>query len=115
MQHAYDLKILNDAIDLRNQILSVYERAMLETDEAKRRRLMTFVVVGGGPTGVEFSGALSELAHHVLSRDFPELNVDETKIIMVESSDEILSMFAPELREYALKRLQKMGVETQAQ
>ena len=112
MQHAYDLKILNDAIDLRNQILSVYERAMLETDEAKRRALMTFVVVGGGPTGVEFSGALSELAHNVLAKDFPGLAVNETKIILVESSDEILSMFAPELREYALKCLQKMGVET---
>lgn len=112
MQHAYDLKLLNDAIDLRNQVLSVYERAMLEKDEAKRRSLMTFVIVGGGPTGVEFSGALSELAHHVLAKDFPGLNVRETRIILVESSDEILSMFTPELREYALKRLQKMGVET---
>lgn len=111
MQYAYDLKLLNDAIDLRNQVLSVYERAMLEPDEAKRRALMTFVIVGGGPTGVEFSGAISELAHHVLKKDFPGLNVDDTKIIMVESSDEILSMFAPELREYALKRLEKMRVE----
>jgi NADH dehydrogenase len=111
MQHSYDLKLLNDAIDLRNQILSVYERAMLEKDEARRRALMTFVIVGGGPTGVEFSGALSELAHSVLAKDFQGLDVDETKIILVESSDEILSMFAPELREYALKRLEKMRVQ----
>lgn len=110
MQHAYDLKLLNDAVDLRNQILSVYERAMLEKDEAVRRALMTFVVVGGGPTGVEFSGALSELAHHVLTKDFPGGEVDETKIILVESSDEILSMFPLSLREYALKRLEKMRV-----
>lgn len=111
IQHAYDLKILNDAIDLRNQILSIYERAQLEKDETKRRALMTFVVVGGGPTGVEFSGALSELAHNVLSKDFPGLDVNETKIILVESGGELLSMFSPKLQEYALQRLKKMGVE----
>jgi NADH dehydrogenase len=111
IQHAYDLKILNDAIDLRNQILSIYERASLEKDEAKRRALMTFVVVGGGPTGVEFSGALSELVHNVLTKDFHSVDVNTTRIIMVESSDEILSMFAPEQREYALQRLKKMGVD----
>jgi NADH dehydrogenase len=109
--HSYDLKQLNDAIDLRNQILSAYERAALETDEAKRRALMTFVVVGGGPTGVEFSGALSELAHNVLKKDFHTLNVDDTRIVLVESSDEILSMFAPKLRDYALERLKRMRVE----
>jgi NADH dehydrogenase len=111
MQHSYDLKILNDAVDLRNQILSIYERASLEKDEAKRRALMTFVVVGGGPTGVEFSGALSELVHNVLTKDFHSVDVNTTRIIMVESSDEILSMFAPEQREYALQRLKKMGVD----
>jgi NADH dehydrogenase len=111
IQHAYDLKILNDAIDLRNQILSIYERAQLEHDEARRRALMTFVVVGGGPTGVEFSGALSELAHNVLAKDFPGLDVKETKIILVESGEELLSMFAPNLQKYALQRLEKMGVE----
>ena len=111
MQHAYDLKLLNDAVDLRNQVLSVYERAQVEKDETIRKALMTFVVVGGGPTGVEFSGALSELSHNVLAKDFPGLNVDETKIILVESSEEILSMFPLNLREYALKRLKKMRVD----
>lgn len=111
MQHAYDLKLLNDAVDLRNQILSAYERAQVEKDETIRRALMTFVIVGGGPTGVEFSGALSELSHNVLAKDFPTLNVDETKIILVESSEEILSMFPLSLREYALKRLKKMRVD----
>ena len=72
---------------------------------------MTFVVVGGGPTGVEFSGALSELAHNVLAKDFPRLAVSETKIILVESGEELLSMFAPNLQKYALQRLEKMGVE----
>jgi NADH dehydrogenase len=109
--HAYDLKQLNDAIDLRNQILSAFERAALESDEAKRRALMTFVVVGGGPTGVEFSGALSELAHNVLKKDFHALDVDQTRIVLVESSDEILSMFAPKLRDYALERLKRMRIE----
>ena len=111
MQHAYDLKLLNDAIDLRNQVLSVYERAQVEKDETIRKALMTFVIVGGGPTGVEFCGALSELSHNVLAKDFPGLNVDETKIILVESSEEILSMFPLNLREYALKRLKKMRVD----
>lgn len=111
MEHAFDLKLLNDAIHLRNQILSVYERALLEKDDAIRRALMTFVVVGGGPTGVEFSGALSELAQNVLAKDFHSLTVNETRIIMVESSDHILTPFPPKLREYALKRLQYMGVE----
>ena len=111
MQHAYDLKLLNDAVDLRNQVLSVYERAQVEKDETIRKALMTFVVVGGGPTVVEFSGALSELSHNVLAKDFPGLNVDETKIILVESSEEILSMFPLNLREYALKRLKKMRVD----
>jgi NADH dehydrogenase len=109
--HAFDLKILNDAIHMRNQILSMYERALLEKDDAIRRALMTFVVVGGGPTGVEFSGALSELAHNVLAKDFHSLTVNETRIIMVESSDHILSPFPPHLREYALNRLRRMNVE----
>jgi len=111
MDHAFDLKLLNDAIHLRNQILSVYERALLEKDDAIRRALMTFVVVGGGPTGVEFSGALSELAHNVLAKDFHSLPVNETRIVLVESSDHILTPFPPNLREYALKRLQSMNVE----
>lgn len=110
-EHAFDLKLLNDAIHLRNQVLSMYERAMLEKDEAIRRALMTFVVVGGGPTGVEFSGALSELAHNVLAKDFHSLTVNETRIILVESGDHILTPFPPSLREYALKRLQSMNVE----
>ena len=111
MEHAFDLKQLNDAIHLRNQILSMYERAMLETDPVIRRALMTFVVVGGGPTGVEFSGALSELAYNVLAKDFAGLAVNETRIVLVESSDHLLTPFPPNLREYALKRLQHMNVE----
>lgn len=111
IEHSFDLKVLNDAIRLRNQVLSVYERAMLETDEKKRQALMTFVVVGGGSTGVEFAGALSELAHNVLSKDFPKLDVSSTKIILVESSDHILTPYPPKLRQYALERLQSMGVD----
>ena len=111
MKHAYDLKQLQDAVSLRNHILGAYERAAKETDPAIREALMTFVVVGGGPTGVEFSGALTELAHHMLVSDYPGLPVQQSRIILVEAMDRILAPFPEKLREYALARLQRMGVE----
>jgi NADH dehydrogenase len=110
-QHAFDLKQLNDAVSLRNHILSVYERAAKETDTKVREALMTFVVVGGGPTGVEFAGSLSELTHHVLTKDFPELHTEKSRIIMLEAMDRLLAPFPPELQQYTLHKLQKMGVE----
>lgn len=110
-QNAFDLKQLHDAVALRNHILSAYERAAKEADPALRQALMTFVIVGGGPTGVEFAGALSELTQHVLSKDFPDLPVAQSRIVLVEASDHILSPFPPRLRRYALRRLQQMKVE----
>jgi NADH dehydrogenase len=110
-QHAFDLKQLHDAVALRNHILSVYERASVETDPKMRDSLLTFVIVGGGPTGVEFAGSLSELTHHVLDKDFPELKSQRSRIILVESGKELLSMFPRKLQHYALRRLERMGVE----
>jgi NADH dehydrogenase len=110
-QHAFDLKQLNDAVSLRNHILSVYERAAKETDPKVREALMTFVVVGGGPTGVEFAGSLSELTHHVLTKDFPELHPEKSRIIMLEAMDRLLAPFPAELQQYTLQKLEKMGVE----
>ncbi len=110
-RNAFDLKQLHDAVSLRNHILSSYESAAITRDSAEREALMSFVIVGGGPTGVEFAGALSELTQHVLSKDYPELPVKKSRVILIESGGELLSPFDPKLRDYAFKRLQKMGVE----
>jgi NADH dehydrogenase len=110
-QHAYDLKQLSDAVGLRNQILSAFEQAAKETDEAKRRALMTFVIVGGGPTGVEFAGALAELTHGAVTKDYPHLPIRNTRIVLVEAEDHLLSPYPAPLQEYARRRLQELGVE----
>jgi NADH dehydrogenase len=73
--------------------------------------LLTFVIVGGGPTGVEFAGALQELSQHVLSRDYPEIKSSETRIVLVEAADSLLTAMPPELSAYACNKLRKMGVE----
>ena len=112
-QNAFDLKQLEDAVVLRNHILGAYELASKEADAAKRQALMTFVVVGGGPTGVEFSGALAELTHTILVKDYPRLDVKKSRVILVESGQEVLSMFPKRLQKYAARRLQRMGVHLQ--
>ncbi|MDD2336778.1 MAG: FAD-dependent oxidoreductase, partial [Geobacteraceae bacterium] len=89
-RNSYDLKNLNQAVDLRNQILGSFERASQEPDPELRRALLTFVIVDGGPTGVEFAGALQELIRHVLAKDFPELASTEKRTILVEASDRLL-------------------------
>jgi len=110
-QHAFDLKQLSQAEELRNHILLLFERAAREPDPLRRAALLTFVIVGGGPTGVEFAGALRELTQHVLSRDYPEVSPGETRIILVEAASSLLSAMPPELREYAAVKLRDMGVE----
>jgi len=110
-EHAYELKGLDDAIILRNRILSAFERALLEDDPALRRALLTFVVIGGGPTGVEFAGALAELVNRVLVKDYPRELIDETRIVLVEMAPYLLAPYAEKQREYARRRLERMGVE----
>ncbi len=110
-RHAYDLKKLGHAVELRDQILGSFERAVRETGPARRRALLTFVIVGGGPTGVEFAGALAELARFVLVKDYPELRVTEPRIILVEATDRLLAALPEELQQYALEKLKRMGVE----
>jgi NADH dehydrogenase len=110
-QHSYDLKQLNDAVALRNHILTMFERAAQESDADKRKALLTFVIVGGGPTGVEFAGALSELVRHVLRLDYPELRVAEVRIILAEAAPSLLLAMPEPLQRYTQRRLQNMGVE----
>lgn len=110
-RHAFDLKRLDQAEDLRNQILLLFERASRESDPLRRSALLTFVIVGGGPTGVEFAGALRELIVHVLSKDHPRISPDETRIVLVEAAGSLLTAMPPDLRAYACAKLRAMGVE----
>ena len=110
-RNAFDLKRLDQAETLRNQVLIMFEQAAREKDPLKRRSLLTFVIVGGGPTGVEFAGALRELVLHVLARDYPEVSPDETRIVLVEAAGRILSAMPEHLSTYACDHLKQMGVE----
>jgi len=108
---AHGLKDLPEAVALRTHVIRAFEGATRETDQAAVRAWLTFVVVGGGPTGVEYAGALSELIHRVLVRDYPELDLRAVRVILVEALDRVLPAFLPALSEDARKRLERLGVE----
>ncbi|MCK9420276.1 MAG: NAD(P)/FAD-dependent oxidoreductase [Nitrospirae bacterium] len=110
-EHAFPLKTMDDGIDLRNHILSRFELAYKETDLEERRRMLTFTIVGGGPTGVEYAGALAELIRGPVSKDYPGLGRREVRVVLVEAQDHVLGMMPEALRAYALRRLRSMGVE----
>ncbi len=109
--HTMGLKSLEQAIAIRRNVLYVYEQAEMSEDRAEQQRLMTTVVVGGGPTGVEMAGALIELARHVINRDFHHIDPHETRIILIEAAPKILGQFSDPLPEKAKQALEKMGVE----
>ena len=108
---AIGLKDLPDAIVLRNHVLSCYEEASKIEDPDERRRWLTFVVAGGGPTGVEYAGALSELEKVVAREDYPGLDIGTSRVVLVEAADRILLDFPPELGAYAQEELESKGVE----
>ena len=110
-EHAPGLKTLADALDIRSHILTSYERAENEQDDAERRRLMTIVVVGGGPTGVELAGAMAELAHRVFRKDFRRIDPRESRVVLVEAAGRILGGFPEELSESGRRQLEDLGVE----
>ncbi len=105
------LKDLDDAVEIRRRVLVAFEAAERETDPVAQRRYLTFVVIGGGPTGVELAGAIAELAVFVLSRDFRSVRPDATRVVLIEAEDRILSSFDPKLSASAKKSLENMGVE----
>jgi NADH:ubiquinone reductase (H+-translocating) len=105
------LKDLDDAVEIRRRVLLAFEAAERETDPALQRQHLTFVVIGGGPTGVELAGAIAELATFVLASDFRAIQSDATRVVLVEGSDRILSSFDPKLSAEAAKSLTAMGVE----
>lgn len=110
-EHAIGLKSVDDAVEIRNRILVAFEEAERLADTEQRRRLMTFVIVGGGPTGVELAGAISELARHVLARDFRSINPHTARVVLVEAAPRILGTFPPKLSAKAQKQLEQLGVE----
>lgn len=105
------MKTIPEALRLRNHVLSCLELAARETAVEDKRQWLTFIVAGGGPTGVEYSGALAELLKLVLGRDFPELPPSLARIILVEGTDRLLGHFSPELGAYAEQILTKRGIE----
>ncbi len=105
------LKTLEDATELRKRILLAFERAELEDDAAERARLTTFVVIGGGPTGVETAGAIAELAKKALASDYRRINPQCARILLVEAAPRLLGSFPEDLSEHARCALEKLGVE----
>ena len=108
--HSVSLKTLEDALIMRERILVAFERAEMEANEAERRRLMRFVVIGGGPTGVELAGAIAELAKSTLIRDFQHIASGEAEIVLLEAGPRLLSGFPPRLIDFAQRALERKGV-----
>ena len=109
--YAPGLKSLEDALDIRRRVLLAFERAEREPDPARRQALLTFVIVGGGPTGVELAGALAEIARHSLAKDFRHFDPSSSNIILLEGGPAILSSFPEPLREAARHDLDRLGVD----
>ncbi|MGH8899928.1 MAG: NAD(P)/FAD-dependent oxidoreductase [Egibacteraceae bacterium] len=107
----FGLKTLEQALRLRNHVLACLERACQTRDDAERKRLLTFVVVGGGPTGVEYAGALVELLKLVLGHDYPDLSPGLARIVLVEGLDRLLAAFPERLGRYAEDTLRRRGVQ----
>src|SRR5213595_3500843 len=105
VRHGFGLKGVVDAVAIRNHVLRCFEQAMLEPDAERRRALLTFVVVGGGPTGVEMAGALSELIRLVLVKDYPRLNIKDVRVLLLEASDRLLAAMPDRLSEAAAETL----------
>jgi NADH dehydrogenase len=105
------LKTLDDALQMRRAMLLAFERAERSADPAERQRLLTFVIVGGGPTGVELAGALAEIARHTLVDEYRSFQPNAAKIILLEAGPHILGMYPPGLQEAAERSLARLGVE----
>ncbi len=109
--HAPGLKTLDDALEIRRQVLLAFEAAEREQDPEARRRLLTFVIVGGGPTGVELAGALAEMARHSLTQDFRSIRPESARIVLVEGSPHVLGMYPGKLRDASRRALEQLGVD----
>ncbi|HWK66650.1 MAG TPA: NAD(P)/FAD-dependent oxidoreductase [Rhizobiaceae bacterium] len=104
------LKTLEDATTIRRRILSAFELAEREADPARRQALLTLVIIGGGPTGVELAGTIAELARETLRGEFRRIDTRQTRVVLIEAGDRVLSNFRPELSDYAKAALERLGV-----
>ena len=105
------LKTLEDATEIRRRVLLAFEAAEQEPDPEERRALLTFVVVGAGPTGVEMAGAMSEIARHSFLRDFRRIDPSQSRVVLIEGGPRVLAAYHEELSAYAMKALERIGVE----
>ena len=110
-RHGFGLKDVEEAVAIRNHVLRCFEEATLESDDGRRRTLLTFIVVGGGPTGVEMAGAFAELVRVVLVKDYPHLNLADVRILLLEASDRLLVSMPPRLSAAAAETLWAKHVE----
>jgi NADH dehydrogenase len=108
--HAPALKTLDDALEIRARILTAYEQAERESDPAKRAAWLTFVVIGGGATGVELAGTLAEIARHTLKGEFRHFDPRKARVVLVEGTDRVLPPYTPDLSEKARLQLERLGV-----
>ena len=110
-RHAPGLKTLDDALEIRRDVLLAFEAAERETDAARQRRLLTFVIVGAGPTGVELAGALAEISRQSLKSDFRNIHPERARVVLVEAGSRVLGTFPDSLQHAAVASLEDLGVE----
>jgi len=113
-KHAPGLKSIEDALEIRKRIFLAFEKAEREHDLVRQREWLTFVIIGGGPTGVELAGALAEISRHTLLKDFRNINPAQARILLIEVASEILPTFPHKLAHQAAQALRRLGVEIRA-
>lgn len=111
-KHAMTMKSVSEALDLRSYILQHFEQALLTSSKEEQEALMSFAIVGGGPTGVELAGAFAELKKHILPADYPDLDIRRMNIHLIEMSDQLLPPMSEEASKKAFKYLEELGVTT---
>jgi len=110
-QNGFQLKNIESAVSTRNHLLRMFEKASREVDVDRRKALLTFVVVGGGPTGVETAGALAELITHVMTKDYPEMDLKDVRVLLIEATDHLMGNYPTELRKATIDLLHSKKVE----
>ena len=110
-QHSFEIKDIESAISTRNHLLKMFEQASREADAEKRRALLTFVIVGGGPTGVETAGALAELMTHVMVKDYPQMSLADARVVLLEATEHLIMAYPDELRKATRDLLEKKNVQ----
>ncbi|MFT3889992.1 MAG: NAD(P)/FAD-dependent oxidoreductase [Anaerolineales bacterium] len=110
-ENGFQLKNVESAVNTRNHLLQLFERASREVDAEKRRAMLTFAVVGAGPTGVETAGALAELIVHVIAKDYPQMDLSEVRVLLLEAGSTVMPAYPDELRKATADLLRKKNVE----